>query len=435
MCAESSIGPGRRPRRIVYVHHGKQPGGAPTSLRNLVYGVRQNTDYQLKILCVYPDMMEYFAELDGVGVQHYGSSFTTSGRGLLGMSPLLSPRMLKEVFSDLVTARRIVRSEMQRLSRESPDLVHLNSSILWSTALACRLSGIPLVWHVREASMASTYAPHLLLYSTLIKRLADKVVCIGPIEYEKIRGHQNPNVVVVRNSLDHRYFDGSAPSKPAARQALDLPPDNFIYLSLGGLNYRKGTYELLEATRELSEASLCLLAGPFPSRTAQMTPWVKGALAWEDTLMGLGLIQYRSSHYPQRVMQSLAACAPERLRIVGQVKDVRQHIAAADAVVFADTTSHSGRPVFEAWALKKPVVAFDTPAMRREIAHGRDGLLVSPREPGALAAALELLRAKPDLARRLGEAGHIKASEQFHPAKNVRLLLDVYDDLWRTTGL
>jgi len=62
--------------------------------------------------------------------------------------------------------------------------------------------------------------------------------------------------------------------------------------------------------------------------------------------------------------------------------------------------------VFQALACGAPVVTADTPAARELLADGATALLVPPGDPDALASAIRRLRADPDLARRVGAAGH-----------------------------
>jgi glycosyltransferase involved in cell wall biosynthesis len=60
---------------------------------------------------------------------------------------------------------------------------------------------------------------------------------------------------------------------------------------------------------------------------------------------------------------------------------------------------------FQALACGAPLITADTPAARELLADGESALLVPPRDPGALAAALRRLAGDPELARRLSEAG------------------------------
>jgi glycosyltransferase involved in cell wall biosynthesis len=63
----------------------------------------------------------------------------------------------------------------------------------------------------------------------------------------------------------------------------------------------------------------------------------------------------------------------------------------------------------EAMAAELPVVACRIAAMPEVVLDGTTGLLVAPRDPAALAEALERLTREPALARRLGQAGRRRA--------------------------
>jgi glycosyltransferase involved in cell wall biosynthesis len=97
--------------------------------------------------------------------------------------------------------------------------------------------------------------------------------------------------------------------------------------------------------------------------------------------------------------------------------------------VAVTSVSHSGGPetfcraIIEAWAHRKPVVAYAVGAPARLISHEEDGLLVPEGDIDALAAAIWRLQSSPDLCRRLGEAGHAKAAEHYEAGLVTRRLL------------
>lgn len=62
--------------------------------------------------------------------------------------------------------------------------------------------------------------------------------------------------------------------------------------------------------------------------------------------------------------------------------------------------------MFEYLASGVPIISSDLPVLREVLEHGRNALLVAPDRPDLWVAALDRLVADPELARRLGEAGH-----------------------------
>jgi len=64
-------------------------------------------------------------------------------------------------------------------------------------------------------------------------------------------------------------------------------------------------------------------------------------------------------------------------------------------------------------AYGRPVVATWVGGLADAVEDGVTGVLVPPRDPAALRAALERLLSDPDLRRRLGEAGREAAARRF----------------------
>ncbi|MBA2336404.1 MAG: glycosyltransferase family 4 protein, partial [Acidimicrobiia bacterium] len=71
------------------------------------------------------------------------------------------------------------------------------------------------------------------------------------------------------------------------------------------------------------------------------------------------------------------------------------------------------------------VVASDIPPLRQLLGDDEAGLLYSTEDPAAAAAALRRLVADPDLRRRLGEAGRVRA-DAYSPQIVTTRLLELY---------
>jgi phosphatidylinositol alpha-mannosyltransferase len=92
--------------------------------------------------------------------------------------------------------------------------------------------------------------------------------------------------------------------------------------------------------------------------------------------------------------------------------DLPPYHAAADAFVAPALGQESfGIVLVEAMAAGVPVVASDIPGYREVVRDGIDGLLVRPREPSALAAALRRVLVEPELSSRLARGGRERARE------------------------
>ena len=91
--------------------------------------------------------------------------------------------------------------------------------------------------------------------------------------------------------------------------------------------------------------------------------------------------------------------------------------------VLVPSVSHSGGPetfgrsLIEAWAYRKPVIAYAAGALAQMIRHGVDGLLVPEGDAPALAQALAGLLADPARAASLGQAARAQAVQEYSLAQ------------------
>src|SRR5262249_12087105 len=101
------------------------------------------------------------------------------------------------------------------------------------------------------------------------------------------------------------------------------------------------------------------------------------------------------------------------VRFLGFRRDVARLVEDAAVAVLATHYEGFGLAVVEAMAGGRPVVASAVGAVPELFDDGAHGLLVPPRSPEALAAALAALLADPARARAMGEAGRRHARERF----------------------
>jgi phosphatidylinositol alpha-mannosyltransferase len=102
------------------------------------------------------------------------------------------------------------------------------------------------------------------------------------------------------------------------------------------------------------------------------------------------------------------------VEFLGRVSDAEkaQLFRTADVYVSPATGGESfGIVLLEAMAAATPIVASDIHGYKGVVRRGREGLLVPPREPKQLAAAIATLLRDDDLRRTMGEAGQARARE------------------------
>ena len=188
------------------------------------------------------------------------------------------------------------------------------------------------------------------------------------------------------------------------RQEHGLPPRGPLLLCVGRLDPQKGHPYLIEAMHDV--------VARFP----------------EARLLVVGAAQQGSEEYVAALREQ--AAAPElvgKIVFAGERRDVPRLMAACDVFVLASLWEGFGLVFAEAMAAGKPVVGTSVSAVPEVVADGETGLLVPPRDPRALAAALLRLLGDPEERRRMGRNGYARVRERFAAGRMVDETLAVYE--------
>jgi glycosyltransferase involved in cell wall biosynthesis len=105
-----------------------------------------------------------------------------------------------------------------------------------------------------------------------------------------------------------------------------------------------------------------------------------------------------------------------------------------DVLLMTSTYEGFGMVVVEAMSQRLPVVATAVGCAPSLLADGRAGVLVPPRDPAAVAAAIRRLMSDPALRRRMGDAGHERVGGMSWTA-TAEATLRVYESAVRNVAL
>jgi glycosyltransferase involved in cell wall biosynthesis len=111
---------------------------------------------------------------------------------------------------------------------------------------------------------------------------------------------------------------------------------------------------------------------------------------------------------------------------LGHREDVAELLGAFDVFVLASHREGQPRAAMEAAATGLPIVATDIRGCRQVVDDGITGLLVPPRRPDALAAALGQLAGSPTQRAAMGRAARAKACREFDERDVVARVVDGY---------
>ncbi len=186
-------------------------------------------------------------------------------------------------------------------------------------------------------------------------------------------------------------------NKHEARERLGWPQDKFIALQLGRMVPRKGIDNVVRGigvcNRELNEdAHLYVIGGNSDEANEIATPEI-GRLRGIARECGVeDRVNFLGRHGRQRL---------------------KEFYNAADVFVTTPWYEPFGITPLEAMACGTPVIGADVGGIRYSVAHQETGLLVPPKDPHALAAALAMLKRDPALAESMGAAGLERARSMF----------------------
>jgi glycosyltransferase involved in cell wall biosynthesis len=120
----------------------------------------------------------------------------------------------------------------------------------------------------------------------------------------------------------------------------------------------------------------------------------------------------------------------DRVRFLGEQRQVADVLAALDLFVLPSRQEGLGVAVLEAMAMALPVVATAVGGLPEAVEAGRTGLLVPPEDPRALGAAIAELARDLDRARRMGDAGRARVAAEF----SMERMSEAYEKLYAETA-
>jgi glycosyltransferase involved in cell wall biosynthesis len=298
----------------------------------------------------------------------FGQTFGSSARVRAQVIPLLP--------AIAVSLQRAIRT---RLATQPYDLVHAHWVLPngWAASSAANQARVPVVvtLHGSDVAIAERHRVLARVARRTFGHVAEVTATSDDLRRRAIGLGADPeNASTTYIGVDAELF-APRPGSREMRQRLGAREGDLLVVSVGRLASFKGFEHLIEAVSRLEGVSLAIV--------------------------GEGELQ------PELERRAQASLAPVVLTggiAYDRVPDV---LAAADVLVVPSVVDARGRvdattsTVLEALASGRPLVATTAGGIPEVVRDGENGLLVPQKDPVALAAAIERLRADPDLCRQL----------------------------------
>lgn len=389
-----------RPIRVLYLDHTAQLSGGELALARLLGALDRARVEPIVALAEEGPLRELLArESIDTRVLPLAAGVRDVRKGSLGATGLI--RQLRWLRSLWRYAGRI--SELVRECRA--DLIYTNSlKSDFYGALAARLAGVPVVWHVRDR-IDEDYLPRMAVL--LVRALAHHVpVCVianSASTLATLRLQSVKRTAVIASGLSREFIERCR----FVRRPNFVPQVGII----GRIAAWKGQDVFLEA------AALLLRRG-----------------------VGAHFLIAGSPMFGEEAAEQELRRQAARLGIQDEVEflgfsDVPTVLRSLDVLVHASKTAEPfGQVIVEGMAAEVPVIATNGGGAREIIEDGRTGVLVPPGDAPALAAALGDLLSQPERARRLAAAGRAHVLEHFTIEQSARRSETLYEELLGAPG-
>lgn len=305
---------------------------------------------------------------------------------------------VKSTALNLGGKRNAIRALCQLISRmrsDRPDIVVMrgyNAEILGRIASIIAGVGRNVVW----VHSATNIQPR-----SRLRALADRLLIHWTSSYFGVAEAQRPYIVdglhcpdhkvrIIHNGVELALFDVRCDRGILTQFGIDA--EQPVVGIIASLRDEKDHPTLLRAARavldDVPEAQF-LIVGDGPTRSELE------ALSFE-----LGIA--------------------DNVHFAGARKDIPQLLSAIDVFTLSSVTEAFPMSVLEAMACARPVVCTDVGGVSEVVENGVSGFLVPPSNPAQLAARLTGLLSRPDLMKRMGEAGRRRIEADYSLDRSVQ---------------
>ncbi len=375
LCARSTA------MRILFLDQSGKPGGAELSLMDLAQAYRDRCLVALFEDGPFRDRLEQVQIpvtcLAAQGMKVSKDSSWWQSLGSIG--GLLS--LLKQCL---------------RLSRDY-DLLYANTSkALVLGALTSKLSGRPLVYHLRDILSREHFSrSNLRIAVTLANSCASAIIANSQATRDAfIQAGGNAELChVVYNGFDPAQYKTNAEEVQWLRKELGIPAGQFVIGHFSRLSPWKGQHVLIDAV-------------------AQMVPELRSRI----TVLLVGSALFGEDDYVEQLQQRVEQLGlGERVQFLGFRSDISQLMTACELVVHSSTSPEPfGRVIVEAMLCGTPVVAAQAGGAVELIEPEATGWLAPPGDAVGLSQLLERLLGEPELLEQVALQARGVSRDRFH---------------------
>ncbi len=316
---------------------------------------------------------------------------------------------LETLSIDLAMARDPVDADVAHAHTWYADMAGFLVRMLHRIPLVVTLHSLEPLRPWKADQLGTGYLVSAWIEKTVVEA-ADRVIAVSGKMRDDILEHfrvDPDRVVVIHNGIDLERYHRTSRRDALARLGVREP----YVLFVGRITDQKGIFDLLDAAPALLagvQVVLCAAAPDTPEIEARLRRSVEGhpGIRWLGEMLPVDDMIQLYSH-------AAVFCCPSVYEPFGIIN-------------------------LEAMACEIPVVASAVGGILEVVEDGVTGLLVPPRQPRALAAALNLVLGDRDRAEAMGRAGRARVEQHFSwvsvAARTERLYAEAIEQFRRETG-
>jgi len=300
------------------------------------------------------------------------------------------------------------------IKKQTIELVHTPKSkrrdIL--ERMACSIAGVPIICHQHDPTDIFNPNPLISRYQHWLDRATARSVArfiaVAEVRREamlRYRKYPQEKVTLIYNGICVEEFS-SPDSRNGIRNELRLQDKDIAVGLIGRLETAKGQETLIEAAAALN------------SRYSQVKIFIVG----DDHIEGKPCLARYQKMIKDHGLE-------HKCFLLGFRPDIKSLMQGMDIIVAPSLWEAHSIVILEALAARKPIIASRVGGTPEIMSHNQEGILISPKDPKALAQEICRLIENPELARRIAENGYLKVKKEFSEKKMIDKVFSVYREI------
>lgn len=388
-------------KKILFIHHAAGWGGAPINMINIINSL-DKTRYQAYVLLLKDSIVK--EKLEESNIPYHivkGRFYQKYYKYFSHTVPSHTPwyRFDQIFFISLYWIFSRFYFAPRELKNNYYDIIHLNSSVLSDWLAPSKKIG-KVIMHIQEPVSKGTFGFRHNIFRFLLRKYTDQVLTISEDNSRRIDIPEKTKIV---------YNFISIPKYKPSIQAYKSKK----VLYVGGAAYIKGFHILVDALAFLDKEINVTFAGYYPQNSRNSVKNLYKYFFKKRIKIINALKKLRNSSNSNEI---------------GLVTNLSDLYEDTSCLVSPFSVEHFSRPIIEAFAYKKPVIATDIEGITEIVDDGKNGIIVPKDDPQALAKAINYLCKNPDIAKKMGEVGYDKA-KKLYSANNINHITGIYDSL------